>query len=151
MAPALRATVEPLLNTKVSEAKNKDLDSNEEVLGPLLKENGNGREAAEQERNKEDNYSIALSALTASDKDRDDIEDNSDWLLTLGKSSNKEDKDSNNSSLLDLGTTSIGDRNRFKDNNLPNRLQRQETPPNYTLSDDDRLSPNYLPILIRTR
>jgi len=56
------------------------------------------------------------------------MEDNSDWLLTSGKSSNKEDKEENY--------------------NLPNRLQRQETPPNYTLSNNDRLSPNYLPILI---
>ena len=111
MAPALRATVEPPPNTEVSEAEDKDLDSNKEVLGPLPEENGNRQEAAEQERNKEDNRSIASSALTASNKDRDDIEDNSDWLSTSGESSNKEDEDSNNSSLPDLATTSIGDRN----------------------------------------
>ena len=134
MAPALRATVEPPPDIEVSEAKDEDLDSNKEVLGPLLEENSNGREAAEQERNEEDNRSIASSVLTASDKDRNDIsnmEDNSDWLLTSGESSNKEDEE--------------------EDYDLPNRLQRQETPLNYTLSDDDRLSPNYSPISIRTR
>ena len=80
MAPALRATVEPLLNTKVSKVKDKDLDSNKEVLGPLLEENSNRQEAAKQERNKEDNRSITLSVLTTSNKDRDNIsniEDNS--------------------------------------------------------------------------
>ena len=41
MAPALRAIVEPPPNIKVSKAKNKDLDSNKEVLGPLLEENSN--------------------------------------------------------------------------------------------------------------
>jgi len=152
VAPALRATVEPLPNIKVSEAEDKDLDGNEEVLGPLLEENGDRREAAEQERNKEDNRSIALSALTASNEDLDDISnigDNSDWLLTLGESFNKEDEDSNDRSLLNLGTTSVGDRNLSeKDYNLANRLQRKETPANYTLSNDDGLSPNYLPILI---
>ena len=55
---------------------------------------------------------------------RDDISnigDNSNWLSTSGKSFNKEDKD--NSSLLDLGITSIGDCNWFKeDYNLFNRL-----------------------------
>jgi len=89
---------EPPPDTKVSKVKDEDLDGNKEVLGPLPEENGNGREAAEQERNKKDNCSITLSALTASNKDRDDIsniEDNSDWLLTSGKSSNKEDKEEN--------------------------------------------------------
>ena len=75
---------------------------------------------------KEDNYSITLSALTASNKDRDNISnirDNSDWLLTSGESSNKEDKDSNDRSLLDLGTTTIGNYNWFiKDHNLTSRL-----------------------------
>ena len=47
MAPALRATVEPPPDTKVSKAENKDLDGNKEVLGPLPEENGNRREAAE--------------------------------------------------------------------------------------------------------
>ena len=131
VAPALRATVEPLPNTKVSKVKDKDLDDNKEVLGPLLEENSNRREAAEQERNKEDNYSITLSALTTSNKDCNNIsniEDNSNQLSTLGKSSNKEDEE--------------------EDYNLPNRLQRQETPLNYTLSNNNRLSPNYLLILI---
>ena len=98
---------EPPPDTKVSEVEDEDLDGNKKVLGPLLEENGDRREAAEQKRNKEDNRSIALSALTASDKDRDNIsniEDNSDQLLTSGESSNEEDKEENY--------------------NLPNRLQR---------------------------
>ena len=105
VAPTLRAIVEPPPNIKVSKAKDKDLDGNKEVLGPLLEENSNRQEAAKQERNKEDNRSITLSVLTTSDKDRDNIsniEDNSNQLLTLGKSSNKEDKE--------------------EDYNLPNRL-----------------------------
>ena len=118
--------VEPPPNTKVFKAKDQDLDSNEKVLGPLLKENSNRQEAAKQERNKEDNCSITLSTLTASNKNRDNISnigDNSDQLLTTDKSSNKEDKDSNNRSLPDLGTASIGNYNQFKeDNNLVNRL-----------------------------
>jgi len=126
VAPTLRATVEPLPDIKVSKAEDKDLDGNKEVLGPLLKENGDRREAAEQERDKEDNRSIALSALTTSNKDLNNISnigDNSNWLLTLGESSNKEDKDSNNRSLLNLGTTSAGDRNLSeKDYNLADRL-----------------------------
>jgi len=126
VAPALRATVEPPPNIKVFKAEDKDLDGNKEVLGPLLEENSDRREAAEQERNKEDNRSIALSALTTSNKDRDDISnigDNSNWLSTLGKSSNKENKDSNNRSLPNLGTASVGDRNLSKkDRDLANRL-----------------------------
>jgi hypothetical protein len=47
VAPALRAMVEPPPNTKVSEVEDKDLNGNEEVLGPLLKENSNRQEAAE--------------------------------------------------------------------------------------------------------
>ena len=47
MAPTLRAIVEPLPNTKISKAKDKDLDSNKEVLSPLLEENSNRQEAAE--------------------------------------------------------------------------------------------------------
>ena len=70
VAPTLRAIVEPLSNIKVSKAKNKYLDGNNEVLGPLLEENGNRQEATKQERNK-DNRSIALNALTTSNKDRD--------------------------------------------------------------------------------
>ena len=122
--------MEPLPNIKVSEAEDKDLDSNKEILGPLLKENSDGQEAAKQERNKEDYYFITLSALTASNKDSNknrnnisNIGDNSDWTLTSGKSSNKENKDSNNSYLLNLGTMSIGNRNQFnKDYDLTNRL-----------------------------
>jgi len=73
VTPTLRAIVEPPPNIKVSKAKDKDLDSNKEVLGPLLEENSNRQEAAKQERDKEDNRSITLSALTASNKDRDNI------------------------------------------------------------------------------
>ena len=88
------------------------------------------------EYNEEDNRFIASSTLIASNEDSDknhddisDIGDNSDWTLTSGESSNEEDEDFNNSSLPDLGTISIGNRNRFnKDYNLANRLQRQETP-----------------------
>ena len=47
MAPALRATVKPPPDIKVSKAEDEDLDGNEEVLGPLLEENGNRQEAAE--------------------------------------------------------------------------------------------------------
>jgi hypothetical protein len=35
VVPALKATVEPLFDIKVSKAKNKDLNGNKEVLGPL--------------------------------------------------------------------------------------------------------------------
>jgi hypothetical protein len=118
VVPVLRATAKPLPNIKVSKAEDEDLDSNKEVLGPPLKENGNRQEAAEQECNKEDNYSITLSALTASNKDYNkdynnlsNIGDNSNWLLTSGKSFNGENEDSNNSSFPDLKTTSIGNRN----------------------------------------
>ena len=45
MAPALRATVEPPPDIKVSKVKDKDLDGNKEILGPLLEENSDGREA----------------------------------------------------------------------------------------------------------
>ena len=110
--------VKPLPNIKVSKAEDKDLDSNKEILGPLPEENGDRQEAAEQECNKEDNYSIALSALTASNKDFNEdydnisnIRDNSDWTLTSGESSNKENKDFDNNSLLNLGTMSIGNYN----------------------------------------
>jgi len=41
VAPALRAIVEPPPNIKVSKVKDKDLDSNKEVLGPLLEDNSN--------------------------------------------------------------------------------------------------------------
>jgi hypothetical protein len=73
VAPTLRATVEPPPNIKVSKAKDKDLDSNKEVLGPLLKENSNRREAVKQERDEEDNRSITSSALATSNKDCNNI------------------------------------------------------------------------------
>ena len=73
MAPTIRAIVKPLLNIKVFKAKDKDLDSNKEVLGPLLKENSNRREATKQEHNKEDNHFITLSTLTTSNKDYSNI------------------------------------------------------------------------------
>ena len=45
MAPGYWATVEPLLEvTNTSKAKEEeDLDSNKEVLSPLLNKNGDGR------------------------------------------------------------------------------------------------------------
>jgi hypothetical protein len=48
VAPGYRATVEPPLEvTNASEAKEEeDLNGNKEVLGPLLDENGNRRQAA---------------------------------------------------------------------------------------------------------
>ena len=130
MAPALRAIVKPFPDIKVSKAEDEEIDSNQEVLGPPLEENSDGQEATEQECNKEDNYSIALNALTASNKDCNkdhnnlfNIGDNSNWLLTSSKSSNREDEDFNNSSLLNLRTTSIGNHNRFKeDYDLNNKL-----------------------------
>ena len=135
VAPALKAIVEPLFDIKVSKAEDEDLDGNKEILGPLPEENGDRREAAKQQYNKKDNRSITLSALIAFNKgfNKDynnisNIGDNSNQLLTSGKSSNKEDKE--------------------EDYNLPNRLQRQETSLNYTLSNNNRLSPNYLLILI---
>ena len=130
VVPAPRATVKPLPDIKVSKAKDEDLDSNKKILCRLLEENSDGQEATEQEYNKKDNYFIALSALIASNEDSNkncdnisDIGDNSNWTLALGKSSNKEDEDFNNNSLLNLGTISIGNCNRFnKDYNLTNRL-----------------------------
>ena len=58
MAPGHRATIEPLLEvTNTSKAKEEeDLNGNKEVLGPLLDENGNRRQAAKQER-EDDKYS----------------------------------------------------------------------------------------------
>jgi len=47
VAPALRAMAEPPPDTKVSEVEDEDLDGNKKVLGPLLEENGDRREAAE--------------------------------------------------------------------------------------------------------
>jgi len=41
VAPTLRVIVEPPPNIKVFKAKDKDLNSNKEVLGPLLEENSN--------------------------------------------------------------------------------------------------------------
>ena len=130
MAPALRAIVKPLPNIKVFKAKDKDLNSNKKVLNPLLEEHSDRQKAAKQEYNKKDNYSITLSTLTASDEDYNknhnnlfNIGDNSNWLLTSSKSSNREDEDFNNSSLLNLRTTSIGNHNRFKeDYDLNNKL-----------------------------
>ena len=43
MPPAYRATAEALLDTTYFNIKEKDLDGNEEVLGPLLDENGDGQ------------------------------------------------------------------------------------------------------------
>jgi hypothetical protein len=58
VAPSYRTTAEPLLEvTNTSKAKEEeDLNSNEEVLSPLLDKNGNRRQVAEQER-KDNEYS----------------------------------------------------------------------------------------------
>jgi len=46
-----------------------------------------------------------------------DIEDNSNWILTSSESS--ANKDSNSNSIIpNLGTSSVGDRDQFDDNNL---------------------------------
>ena len=104
MALALRATVKPLLNIKVSKAENKDLDGNKEVLGPLPKENSNRQKAAEQERNKEDNYSIASSALITSNKDHNK-EDNYFITLSTLATSNKDRNEENNYSITSSALT----------------------------------------------
>jgi hypothetical protein len=83
--PALRAMAKPLPNIEVSKAEDEDLNSNKEVLGPPLKENGDGQEAAKQEYNKEDNYFITLSTLTASNKDYNKDYNN---LFNIGDNSN---------------------------------------------------------------
>ena len=73
------ATAKPLLNISDAEFNYKDLDSNKEILGPQLDENGNRREAAEQEHKAEDNQSITFSVLTAANKAHNmssNIEDN---------------------------------------------------------------------------
>ena len=83
------------------------------------------------------------------------IEDNSHWISTSGESSADEDSDSD-SIIPNSGTSSAGDRDQFNDNDdddddLAEGDWRQATPPNRTLSDDDRLSYNRSPVLIRTR
>jgi hypothetical protein len=79
--PAYRATVEALPDTTYSNIKEEDLDSNKEVLGPLLDKNSDRRQAAKQEREDKDNRSIASSAPSATNKDRD-------MSFNLGDSSN---------------------------------------------------------------
>ena len=66
-----------------------------------------------------------------------DIEDNSNWILTSGKSSANEDSDSG-SIIPNLGISSAGDRDQFNDNDLAKRDWRQATPLNYFLSNNDR-------------
>lgn len=80
VAPGHRATAEPPLEvTDTSEAEEEeDLDGNEEVLGPPLDENGDGRQAAEQEReddeysNEESNGSQSSVAAEYEDKENED-------------------------------------------------------------------------------
>jgi hypothetical protein len=69
--PAHRATAEPPPDITHSNIEEEDLDGNEEVLGPLLDKNGDGRQAAEQEREDKDNRSITSDAPTATNEDRD--------------------------------------------------------------------------------
>ena len=85
VALALRAIVKPSPNIKVFKAEDEDLDGNKKVLGPPLEENGNGREAAKQECNKEDNRFITLNALTASNKDYNKDHNS---LFNIGDNSN---------------------------------------------------------------
>ena len=84
MAPGYWATAKPPLEvTDAFEAEEeKDLNGNEEVLGPLPDENSNGQQAAEQEReddeysNKEPNGSQSLVAAKYKDKEnKDQLED----------------------------------------------------------------------------
>jgi hypothetical protein len=49
------ATAEAPPDITYFDIEEEDLDGNEEVLGPLLDENGDGRQAAKQEREDEDN------------------------------------------------------------------------------------------------
>ena len=55
LPPTNWATAEPLLDISDAKFNYKDLDGNKEVLGPQLDENGNRWEAAEQEREADDN------------------------------------------------------------------------------------------------
>ena len=119
MAPALRTTIKPPPRIKVSKAKDEDLDGNKEVLGPLLKENGNGRDTTEQEHNKEDNYSIASSTLTTSNKDRN--KENNRFsalsaLTTPNKDYNKEDKHFITLSALTASNKDYNNISNIKDN-----------------------------------
>ena len=77
MAPGYWATIEPPPEvTNASEAKEEeDLNSNKEVLGPLLDKNSNRRQAAEQEH-KDNKYSNeehngSQSPVTAEYKDEE--------------------------------------------------------------------------------
>jgi hypothetical protein len=109
--PAHWAIAEPLPDITHSNIEEEDLDGNKEVLGPLLDENGDGRQAAKQECKDEDNWFIAFNAPTATDKDRDvsNLGDPSNWISTVGKSSAKEDQNSSNS-VIDSVTSSKGNR-----------------------------------------
>ena len=55
MPPTHWATAEAWPNTTYFNIKEEDLDSNKEVLGPLLDENSNGRQAAKQKYKDKDN------------------------------------------------------------------------------------------------
>lgn len=117
MPPAYRATAEAPPDITYSNIKEEDLDGNKEVLGPLPDENGDRRQAAEQEREDEDNRSIASGAPTATNKDRNvssNLGDSSNWILTAGESSAEEDQNSTDS-VTYSATGSKGNRDQFDD------------------------------------
>ena len=94
MLPIHQATVETPPDITHSNIEEEDLDSNEEVLGPLLDKNGNRRQAAKQEHKDEDNRSNAFGAPITINKDRDissNLGDSNNWILIIGESSVKED------------------------------------------------------------
>ena len=106
LLPAHQATVEPLPDISDAEFNYKDLDSNKEVLGPQLDENGDGQEATKQEYEADNNQFITSSTLTAANEAysiSSNIKNNSDQILTFSESSaNKNSK--SNSIILNLGT-----------------------------------------------
>ena len=112
--------MEPLLNISDAKFNYEDLDGNKEVLGPQLDKNSDGREAAKQKHKAKDNQFITFSVLTASNKAYNmssNIKDNSNWMLTSSESSTNKDSDSSNI-IPNLGTSSVGDRDQFNNNNL---------------------------------
>ena len=116
--PAYQATAEALPDTTYSNIKEKDLDSNKEVLGPLLDKNGDGRQAAKQKCEDEDNQSIASGAPTTTDKDRDmsfNLGDSSNQILTAGESLAKEDQNFKGSIIY--SATGSDDNDDDDDNN----------------------------------
>ena len=72
--------MEPLLDINNAKFNYKNLDSNEEVLGPQLDKNGDRQEAIKQEREAKDNQFITSSVLITANEAHDmssNIKDNS--------------------------------------------------------------------------